>query len=563
MEQPVLIAGDDGVPIRVREELAAAGVPTVSICSTKRAQAALAAKAAGARVVVGELDEPATWEEAGLPSARAVGVLGPSDLENLGAALLVADQVKSIPIVVRLFSRDLGAGVERMLGSRGTALSEIEVAGPLLVQAAVSGVSGQRVTIAGRVLEVAEVDKDDPALVVALCDADDPANLLPPRAQIEHTALALIDPQSVVQGARGALPEAVARHHRTTPARPRRNAARLATIPKRATLLLAAIVIVFTTSVAVFATSKHLGLVDAIYFTATTMATVGYGDVNLAHAPDWLKLYDVALMAASAVLLASVLAFLTDALVSTRIDRALARFPRPKADHVIVCGLGKAGARVLQGLHDLQVPCVGVERAPDAVGVGVARRLEIPVAFADARAPGTLESVNVKHARALMAVTSDDLANLETALIARRHNPHLRVVMRIFDPKLAERLDRGIELDITRSMSALAAPVFAAALLGRPLAQPLSLPNVPLRVIETALPQNSALAGRTIKEIHAQRELRVLSAGGAWRPRDDIVLTPGTRLSVIATQGASDDLLDTPQSMPACPPSPPPSRSPH
>jgi hypothetical protein len=35
--------------------------------------------------------------------------------------------------------------------------------------------------------------------------------------------------------------------------------------------------------------------------------------------------------------------------------------------------------------------------------------------------------------------------------------------------RLADRLDRSIESGLTRSVSALAAPAFAAALLGRPL----------------------------------------------------------------------------------------------
>ncbi|MCW2986782.1 MAG: hypothetical protein JWR63_4352, partial [Conexibacter sp.] len=40
---PVLLAGDDGVPLRVREELSGAGVPTVSLCSSAGAAAARSA----------------------------------------------------------------------------------------------------------------------------------------------------------------------------------------------------------------------------------------------------------------------------------------------------------------------------------------------------------------------------------------------------------------------------------------------------------------------------------------------------------------------------------------
>jgi Trk K+ transport system NAD-binding subunit len=547
MERPVLIAGDDGVPVRVREELAGAGIPTVSICSSKNVRAARSAVAANAKVVIGDVTTAATWELAGIEHARSVGILGEDDLTNLSAALQVADEAPEVQIVVRLFSTDLAQGVETMLAPRGTVLSEIAVAAPALIQAALSGNEGQEVTVAGRMLEVAEVDRDDPGLVVALCDVENPTDVLPTREQLGPHVLGLVDRSAIVQGARGALPAAVAQFHSVPqrshrPSRAERTRAAIASIPRRAYALLATIVVVFSSGTAVFAFSKHLDVIDSMYFTATTMATVGYGDVNLLTAPDWLKLFDIGLMAVSAVLLASVLAFVTDQLVSSRIDRALGRFPRPRKNHVIVCGLGKAGAQVLQGLHELGVPCIGVERNPEAVGIAIARRLEIPVVFADGRAPGTLQSLHVDTARAVMALTSDDLVNLESALAARNHNPDLRVVMRIFDPRLAERLDRGIELDLTRSVSALAAPAFSAALLGRVPAQPLSLSNVPLRVLETRIPANWPHAGQLIRDVHLGHELRVLALDGRWFPRDDQPLEPGQAVSVVATREACDAL---------------------
>src|SRR5262245_4561392 len=107
MERPVLIAGDDGVPARVREELNGVGVPTVSICSSTRVRAARAAVAAGAKVVIGDITVPRTWEEAGLEGARSVGILGPDDLENLSAALMINDEQQDARIVVRMFAVDL------------------------------------------------------------------------------------------------------------------------------------------------------------------------------------------------------------------------------------------------------------------------------------------------------------------------------------------------------------------------------------------------------------------------------------------------------------------------
>jgi Trk K+ transport system NAD-binding subunit len=549
----VLLAGDDNVPTRVCDELAAAGIDVVAICSSHDCGAARAATAAGTRLVIGDTGEFEVWQRAGLQDARAVGLLGADDVENLSAALLVAEAAANLLLVVRMFSTDLAGGISRVLGDRATVISETEVAAPAFLQAALSGNTGQRVSIAQHVLEVAEVEAEDPRLVVALCNAASPTDVLPPRAELDRRVLGLIDPEGLVLGTRGAFPPTVALHRqqrerRRASSRPRysrrqRAVAALRAIPARVLGLVTAILLVGGVSTSVFVLSDHLGLLDSLYFTATTMATVGYGDINLASAPDWLKVYDIGLMAVSAVLLASVLALITDMLVRTRIDRALGRFPRPDRDHVIVCGLGKAGSRIIAGLRALDVPCIGVEQRDGALGVAVARTLEVPVVFADGRMPGTLAALNVETARAVMAVTSDDLANLQCGLTARELNPTVRVVLRIFDPHLAERLDRSLDLDLTRSVSALAAPAFTAALLGRAPAQELPISSVALRVLETEVGPGSAVVGETIQALHRRRDLRVLALGGRWRPREDIVIEAGAAISVVGTREACEDVL--------------------
>jgi Trk K+ transport system NAD-binding subunit len=552
--KPVLIAGDDGVPVRVREELASLGVSAVVISSSRETMAARSAIEAGATLVIGDPSVVDTWERAGCAEAGGVGLLGENDLFNLNGALLVGELNMNARVVVRMFSSDLAGGIEQLLGGRGTVLSETEVAAPALISAALSGNTGQRVTLAGHVLEVAAVDRNDPRLVVALCNADTPTAVLPARADLAEHVIGLVDPMAVVEGLRGALPATVAQFHlnredprerfqRRRPKLRARARASLALIPRRAFMLGGLILTVLAIATTVFALSDHLDPVDALYFSVTTMATVGYGDVNLLGAPNWLKLFDIGLMAVSAVLLASVLAFVTDLLVSSRIDRALGRFPRPKGDHVIVCGLGKAGARVIAGLHELDIPCIGVEQEPEAVGIAVARSLEIPVVFGDARTPGTLEELGIARARAVMAVTSDDLANIQCGLTARELNPDARVVMRIFDVRLAERLDRSVDLDLTRSVSALAAPAFTAALLGRPLAEPLPLSNVALRVLEAEVMPESPLAGRMIRDVNAGSELRILALDGRWRPRDDLMLQPGATIAVVGTRRGCDTVV--------------------
>ena len=62
--------------------------------------------------------------------------------------------------------------------------------------------------------------------------------------------------------------------------------------------------------------------------------------------------------------------------------------------------------------------------------------------------------------------TDDDAANLTTAFHARALRSDLRIVLRLFDPDLAARLDRALGDYRSRSVSSLAAPSFAAAAVG-------------------------------------------------------------------------------------------------
>ncbi|MBJ7331122.1 MAG: potassium channel family protein [Solirubrobacteraceae bacterium] len=552
---PILLAGDDGLAVRVREELAAMGVPVVAICTQPAALAARAAIVAGARVVVGDIAEPGTWAEAGIGEAAAVGLLGPSDVGNLHAALLVEELHDEGPVVVRMHHSDRDGGLEGLLGERGRILSDAEVAAPAFLHAALLGNTGQRITVAGRPLEVAEVDATDPALLVALCNADTPTDVLPEGEDLGDRVLGLIDPYAA-SSARGTLPVAVqqaaerraaqrgdARARRTR--RLRRVRGLAAYVPRRAVILVAVMLLVMLVSATIFnfGTTVKIDELDAIYFTVTTMATVGYGDVNLIGQPDWVKVYDIFLMAFSAVLVGIFLATITESLVTTRIDQALGRFPRPTRDHVVVCGLGRAGTEVLVRLHDAGVPCIGIEQSAEAAGLTIARALEIPVIVGDARNPGTLEDLNLGRARALMALTTDDLANLQCALKARELNPDLRVVLRCFDQQLAERLDKTIEMDLTRSVADLAAPPFAAALLGRSLAEALPISNVPLRLLETTVPVGSSLDGNTVGAVEADGRLRFLHCDHRWRPRDDFPISAGEPIAVVGTREACDALL--------------------
>lgn len=75
----------------------------------------------------------------------------------------------------------------------------------------------------------------------------------------------------------------------------------------------------------------------------------------------------------------------------------------------------------------------------------------------------TLDQAYVSEAKYLIAVSNDDLANLEAALTARKANKDIHIVLRVLDHNLAEKIQSGFGIESSFSPSALAAPAFAMA----------------------------------------------------------------------------------------------------
>jgi Trk K+ transport system NAD-binding subunit len=139
-----------------------------------------------------------------------------------------------------------------------------------------------------------------------------------------------------------------------------------------------------------------------------------------------------------------------DAIVSDQMHR-----------HVVLCGLGHVGYRVLQELRRLGEDVTCIERSEKDSFVDTVRALGIPVHIGDARRDDLVKAAGIQRAKAIVCATDDDLANLEIALDAKRMNPAVRVVMRMFDQRLAGKVGGALDLDQSFSTSSLSAPLIA------------------------------------------------------------------------------------------------------
>jgi Trk K+ transport system NAD-binding subunit len=130
-------------------------------------------------------------------------------------------------------------------------------------------------------------------------------------------------------------------------------------------------------------------------------------------------------------------------------------------NHILVCGAGNVGTRVVEFLLELSQKVVVVDTEPDNALVEKSRGREIELLTGDATRDMTLDLCNVAEARAVIAMTAAEITNLEVSLGVRGRSAEIPVIMRVQDDAFAGSVARQFEGIDTVSTSALSAPALA------------------------------------------------------------------------------------------------------
>ncbi|MFX1283851.1 MAG: potassium channel family protein [Promethearchaeota archaeon] len=134
-------------------------------------------------------------------------------------------------------------------------------------------------------------------------------------------------------------------------------------------------------------------------------------------------------------------------------------------EHTILVGLGNVGTRILTELIEDGIPTAVIIQENGKRTEFVEQMQEssnVAVIFGNATENQVLKQANVTEARALLAVTNDDMINFKIATKAKELNPRLRTVIRAFDQDFASKVTGLFDIDAAISTSAIAAPAFIA-----------------------------------------------------------------------------------------------------
>ncbi len=205
-----------------------------------------------------------------------------------------------------------------------------------------------------------------------------------------------------------------------------------------------------------FRVAEGLSWLDALYFVIVTVATVGYGDINLSNSAAASKIVGISLILGSTIFIWMIFSLTVDRIIKRRDQHALGRKKYAKEGHVILCGLGRLGYFVAEGLLERGENLLIVEKNENSSTAEYFRSRGADVYIGDARLPRVLQDLGVTRAKALYSVVSNDIVNLEIGLNARSFKSDLRLILRIFDESMAQEIKKHLDIHLTFSMSAIA-----------------------------------------------------------------------------------------------------------
>ncbi|HET7711330.1 MAG TPA: potassium channel family protein [Thermoanaerobaculia bacterium] len=320
-------------------------------------------------------------------------------------------------------------------------------------------------------------------------------------------------------------------------------------------LVIATILMFITFTIGVFGYliigGEEHGLIDAVYMTAITLTTVGFGEIiDMSRNPAG-RLFTIALLFLGVGTFVYFFSALTAFIVEGNLEhlfwrRKMQKDIRSLDGHYVVCGGGFTGEHIVGELLATDRPFVLIESREERVRfLQMHFEANFPAIIGDATHDETLKEAGVERASGLFAAISSDKDNLIITISARLLNPKLRIICRSIDESVDRKM-RTAGADVVVSPNLIGGLRMTAEMVRPTVVSFLDLMlrdrEKRLRVEESTISASSSLAGLTAGEFRKRAPedlllLAIRSAAGEWvyNPRDAVPLQPETTLIYIGS----------------------------
>ena len=270
----------------------------------------------------------------------------------------------------------------------------------------------------------------------------------------------------------------------------------------------------------------------------------GYGDVFGGFGdpviPGWAQLVCLLITLFSILVVLGVLGLVAERLLSSRFD-FLQRRPRiPRSNHVVVVGLGRIGRKVTSLLAEFNQSVVVVASEPHSPELFA----QVPLLIGNILAE--LPAANLATAKSIIAVTDDQMLNLEVALLASEQtlSQNFSAVIRTRSQSFSENLAAMMPQAHTFCPYALSAEAFAGAAFGENILGLFRLGGQNILIAEYKIVRGDTLEGKQMSQVaygYGVVPILIETYGlegnilTMLMPADDQYLVAGDRLFVLSS----------------------------
>jgi voltage-gated potassium channel len=186
-------------------------------------------------------------------------------------------------------------------------------------------------------------------------------------------------------------------------------------------------------------------LIDSLYMTVITLATVGYGEVQEVSIPGRIFTMVLIFLGVGFVFYfaGSMIQFMMEGRIREIMGRRkLGKDIRAQKDHYIVCGYGRVGRSICDELvTSKHIGVIVIER--DLARIAKLEDRKILYVPGEATDEENLIKAGVERARGLVAALKTDSDNVYVILAARQLNPDLFIIARAGERKSEKTLIAG------------------------------------------------------------------------------------------------------------------------
>ena len=263
-----------------------------------------------------------------------------------------------------------------------------------------------------------------------------------------------------------------------------------------------------------FSLIEGWSLFDSFYMTILTISTVGYGEVHPLTGPGRIFTSFVIVLGIGTAIYT--FTRLGQVVLEGELQGVLGRKRMKKEiaelkDHYIVCGFGRIGKPVADGLQAEGYPLCVLESDYELEGdIQDSGHLYL---IGDATDESVLQSAGLERARAVLALLASDADNLFLTITAKELSPSVMVIARASEDRVESRLKRGGADKVISPYQSACGRVLHAAI--RPAAVEFMelvthLEYMHLSLEEIKVCENSLLSDRSLAEAQVRAHYGVI-----------------------------------------------------